>query len=38
MPASNYYTSASRVFALILDDLHVDARRAPEPHARRRGG
>jgi VWFA-related protein len=27
MPASNYYTSASRVFALILDDLHVDARR-----------
>jgi VWFA-related protein len=26
-PASNYYTSASRVFALILDDLHVDARR-----------
>ena len=27
MPASNYYASASRVFALILDDLHVDARR-----------
>ena len=27
MPASNFYTSASRVFALILDDLHVDARR-----------
>jgi VWFA-related protein len=27
MPASNYYTSASRVFALIMDDLHVDARR-----------
>lgn len=26
-PASNYYASASRVFALILDDLHVDARR-----------
>lgn len=26
-PASNYYTSASRVFALILDDLHVDVRR-----------
>jgi hypothetical protein len=22
MPASNYYSSASRVFALILDDLH----------------
>jgi VWFA-related protein len=27
MPASNFYTSASRVFALILDDLHVDVRR-----------
>ncbi len=27
MPASNYYASASRVFALILDDLHVDVRR-----------
>lgn len=27
MPASNYYTSASRVFALVLDDLHVDPRR-----------
>ena len=27
MPASNYYASASRVFALVLDDLHVDARR-----------
>jgi len=27
MPASNYYSSASRVFALILDDLHVDVRR-----------
>ena len=27
MPVSNYYASASRVFALILDDLHVDARR-----------
>jgi VWFA-related protein len=27
MPASNYYSSASRLFALILDDLHVDARR-----------
>ena len=27
MAASNYYTSASRVFALILDDLHVDVRR-----------
>jgi VWFA-related protein len=26
-PASNYYASASRVFALILDDLHVDVRR-----------
>jgi VWFA-related protein len=26
IPASNYYASASRVFALILDDLHVDAR------------
>ena len=26
-PPSNYYSSASRVFALILDDLHVDARR-----------
>src|SRR5688572_22103312 len=26
-PVSNYYASASRVFALILDDLHVDARR-----------
>lgn len=26
-PASNYYTSASRAFALILDDLHVDVRR-----------
>ena len=27
MPASNYFTSASRLFALILDDLHVDVRR-----------
>ncbi len=27
VPVSNYYTSASRVFALILDDLHVDVRR-----------
>jgi VWFA-related protein len=27
MPVSNYYTSASRVFALILDNLHVDVRR-----------
>jgi VWFA-related protein len=27
IPASNYYTSASRIFALILDDLHVDVRR-----------
>ena len=27
VPASNYYTSASRMFALILDDLHVDTRR-----------
>lgn len=27
MPSTNYYASASRVFALILDDLHVDARR-----------
>ena len=26
-PVSNYYASASRVFALILDDLHVDVRR-----------
>lgn len=26
-PQSNYYASASRVFALILDDLHVDVRR-----------
>lgn len=26
-PSSNYYASASRVFALILDDLHVDVRR-----------
>jgi VWFA-related protein len=26
-PATNYYTSASRVFALILDDLHVDVQR-----------
>lgn len=26
-PASNYYTSASRIFALILDDLHVSVRR-----------
>ena len=26
-PASNYYTSSSRIFALILDDLHVDVRR-----------
>lgn len=26
-PASNFYASASRVFALILDDLHVDVRR-----------
>ncbi len=26
-PASNVYASASRVFALILDDLHVDVRR-----------
>jgi VWFA-related protein len=26
-PSSNYYASASRIFALILDDLHVDARR-----------
>jgi VWFA-related protein len=25
--ASNFYTSASRVFALILDDLHIDVRR-----------
>jgi VWFA-related protein len=27
IPASNYYSSASRVFALILDDLHIDVRR-----------
>ena len=27
MPATNYFASASRVFALILDDLHVDVRR-----------
>jgi VWFA-related protein len=33
MPASNYYTSASRVFALILDDLHVDARRTQTARA-----
>lgn len=26
-PATNYFASASRVFALILDDLHVDVRR-----------
>ena len=26
-PASNFYASSSRVFALILDDLHVDVRR-----------
>ena len=26
-PASNYYASASRAFALILDDLHVNVRR-----------
>jgi VWFA-related protein len=26
-PSSNYYSSASRVFAVILDDLHVDVRR-----------
>ncbi|MGB2715137.1 MAG: VWA domain-containing protein [Vicinamibacterales bacterium] len=33
MPASNYYTSASRVFALILDDLHVDVRRTKAARA-----
>jgi VWFA-related protein len=27
VPASNVYTSSSRVFALILDDLHIDPRR-----------
>jgi VWFA-related protein len=27
VPASNYYVSSSRVFALILDDLHVNVRR-----------
>ena len=27
LPSSNYYAAASRVFALILDDLHVDVRR-----------
>lgn len=26
-PTSNFYASASRIFALILDDLHVDVRR-----------
>src|SRR4026208_239654 len=33
LPASNYYSSASRVFALILDDLHVDARRTQAARA-----
>jgi len=33
VPASNYYTSASRVFALILDDLHVDVRRTEAARA-----
>jgi VWFA-related protein len=32
-PASNYYAEASRVFTLILDDLHVDARRTQAARA-----
>ena len=35
--ASNLYTAASRVFVLILDDLHIDVRRT-EPAVPRRGG
>ena len=33
MPASNYYSSSSRVFALVLDDLHVDVRRTQTARA-----
>lgn len=32
-PTSNYYASVSRVFALVLDDLHIDARRTLKSRA-----
>ena len=33
VPASNYHTSQARIFALVLDDLHVDVRRTPRARA-----
>ncbi len=33
VPASNYHTSQARIFALVLDDLHVDVRRTQRARA-----
>jgi VWFA-related protein len=33
LPASNYHTSQARIFAVVLDDLHVDVRRTQRARA-----